>query len=247
MSQTATGTMVGRNSRHLEFVAPANSCFPYEIEGQDSDLRIKDHTHLPVQNKFINVTADLYLKFFEKLKVGAPSLRAGTKINKTSRIECFFEGAQAEMMNHINLTNYYRTSMPEVCKEYLNLEIAFIIQTIKIEKMHFTFYDEFDGRVFLSLDNIEEFLDIQADIKWHIENQFTLIIDSPKYIGYQLGLLKENDQGLALWRAKKVRFGKPVFKKITGPSNKITRDYLSKTYDQTPDLNAPIPIEAIFE
>ena len=246
MSETGTGTLVGKNTKQLQFVAPAESCFPFKIEGEETRLRIKDDTQLPVRSKVLHVNADMYFKLFEKLKVGAPSIKAGVHLNKTSRLDFFVEGAQAEMMDHIKLTEFYRNQMPSICKEYLDVDVAFIIQALKITQMHFSFYDDVGGRIYLSLDNIKEFLDIQVDVKWHIEDNFTLIVDTPKYIGYQLGLLKEDDNGLALWRARKERFGKPVFEKISRSSIFHTHDSDQHIFTSEGHFNEPIPIEAIF-
>ncbi len=62
--------------------------------------------------------------------------------------------------------------------------------------MSFIFHDAFGGKIGLTTDNIQQIVDIAAGVEWHIENNFTLVFTTPKYIGYHLAQLTEADNGL---------------------------------------------------
>ncbi len=77
--------------------------------------------------------------------------------------------------------------------------------------MKFAFYDKTGGKIQITVDNIQQYLDLSAVGSWEIDQSSTLIINTPKYIGYQLGELREADNGLSLKRATKVIMNTWVF------------------------------------
>ncbi len=50
--------------------------------------------------------------------------------------------------------------------------------------------------------------------QWEIVDETTIVITTPKYIGYQLGRLRLEDDGRSLWRAMSAKEDKYVFERI---------------------------------
>lgn len=61
--------------------------------------------------------------------------------------------------------------------------------------MKFVFLDQWGGRINLKV-NLEKIVDINAGIDWKVEGTDTLIISSPKYIGYQMSRIIDKGHGL---------------------------------------------------
>ena len=118
-----------------------------------------------------------------------------------------------EYMDAIQLSQFYREQMSSICKDYLD-KVGFIIQAIRIEQMKLQFIRENHQIIDLNLKKVEEILDISSDIDWKIEQNSTLVIDTPKYLGYQLGTLKRDDDGLALYRATKTYNDRFIFESM---------------------------------
>lgn len=210
-----TGTLVSGDAAHLDILSGPDSCFPptAPLNGEPTLLRRVDNTTLPNQAKTFSIDAAAMANFFNVMQVGTPSIKASAHIQDLKSFTFSFNGAHIEYIDVIALQNYYPTMNPS-CKSYLNL-VGFIIQALRIESMTFTFYEKNDSNVAVEIDKIQQYLDIATDISWHVENKVNLIIDSPKYIGYQLGSLRQEDNGISLYRANSTILDRFVFKKIT--------------------------------
>lgn len=213
LENAGTGTLVGGDYRSLMLVAPPETCFPDQLtfvnnDGSeyqvDTNIRFLDRTTIPNRQEHFSFSNDTYVRIFEMLGAASPSIRAGLKINETTRMELKFTGVHVEYLNSINLTKFYHSEyFNPFCKPYLN-EAGFIIQALKVDQLEFSFYNADNGRISFDVENIENFLDIGQDVSWHVKEETSLIIDSPKYIGYQLGALRDRDRGSILWRSTRV-------------------------------------------
>ena len=239
LQYAGTGTLVSGDAAHLELLSGPTSCFPtiVEIQGVPTSLRGIDNTTLPSQSKSISVDAYAMANFFNMMQVGSPSIKASTRIQDIKSFTFSFDGAHVEYIDLIALQNYY-PNMNQPCKNYLNL-VGFIIQAMRIDHMSFTFYEKNDSNVAVEIDKIQQYLDIAVDVSWHIENKVTLVIDSPKYIGYQLGSLREEDNGISLYRASSTIFDQFIFKKIT--TLPTDHDRFMEEEGEEPLLNASFP------
>ena len=65
----------------------------------------------------------------------------------------------------------------------------------------------------MTLEGIEEFIDVDFDVDWRIENKYSLVISTPKYIGYQLGRIRRKDEGFVFKRSTKIKKDRFVWKK----------------------------------
>ncbi len=215
LQYAGTGTLISGDAAHLEVLSAPETCFPttVDLNGVPTLLRRVDDTSLPSQTKTISIEANAMARFFNVLSVGTPSIKASAHTQNLKSFTFSFGGAHMEFIDAVALKSYY-PFMNESCKTYLNL-VGFIIQAIRIEKMSFTFYEKNDGNVAAEVDHIQAFLDVAADVTWHVENKVNLVIDTPKYIGYQIGSLRSVDNGVSLYRATSTIFNKFIFKKIT--------------------------------
>ncbi len=210
-----TGTLVSGDAAHLDILSGPESCFPstIDVDGEPTLLRRVDNTTLPNQAKTFSIDVAAMANFFTMMQVGTPSIKASAHIQDLKSFTFSFNGAHIEYIDVIALQSYYPT-MKQSCKNYLNL-VGFIIQALRIESMTFTFYEKNDSNVAVEVDKIQQYLDIATDISWHVENKVNLVVDSPKYIGYQLGSLRQEDNGISLYRANSTISDQFIFKKIT--------------------------------
>lgn len=213
LEHAKTGTLVGGAPDRMALVAPPETCFPDRTKEGLTELRNIDNTSLPNRRRSFSFAGNLKFSIFEILNQGNPTVRAGVQFSKIEKVELEFEQPKIEYMDLIKLTKFYRSTLPEGCADYLE-HVGFIIEAIRVDKMKFVFYDKDSGRVNLELDKIDEILDIASDVRWRIENEFSFVIDSPKYIGYRLGRLKASDEGMALYRASRVEENRFKFESI---------------------------------
>lgn len=207
-----TGTLIGGSPKAMEIIAHPSTCFP-DIDMGSTKVRFRDDTVLPKTSVHFSVSTDLQFRFFKALSAGAPSIQAGVQVNEVGSIEMDFEGVHVEYLDSVRLVDFYRRHMSEICREYLN-RVGVIFQAIVVDKMRFAFMSKNGGKIHISLDNINQYLDITADAQWQIDQNSTLVITTPKYLGYQLGALQEQDDGLSLRRATTVELNKWIFKDI---------------------------------
>ncbi len=207
-----TGTLIGGSPRAMNLIAPPERCFP-GISGGDSPLRFRDDTTLPNSKANFLVNVSVSGDLFKALGSSAPTIRAGAALNVAQAIELEFDGVHVEYIDSIRLVEYYRTKISEECRLWLD-DVGFISQAIVADKMRFSFYQKDGGKIQLTVDNIKNLLNISADASWEIERGSTIVITSPKYIGYQLGKLRKEDNGMSLRRASKVMLNHWIFTSV---------------------------------
>jgi hypothetical protein len=121
--------------------------------------------------------------------------------------------------------------MSQICKDYLD-KIGFIIQALGVDEMEFKFYDSTGGKIQLSVDNVSQYIGIAAGVSWSVDNTYSLIITTPKFIGYQLGALRRSDGGLALYRANRADGDQFIFEKLDVFTNYIDEMHIYETGDE---------------
>lgn len=212
LQYAGTGTLVGGSPSSLSLIASPETCFPNQINGVPTNLRQIDDSTLPHTVYKVSANGNANIKLFNFLSIGNPIISAGAQFGIVKTTELSMEGVHIEYMDSIKLSEYY-PQMPAICREYLK-HVGFIIQAIKVDKLSFKFYSSSGGAINLNLQNIQEIVNISANATWNIENSVTLNITTPKYIGYQLGKLQEQDQGLVLYRATRTVLNKFHFDPI---------------------------------
>jgi hypothetical protein len=207
------GTLIGGQPNKLNLIAAPETCFPSMIDGVPTNLKEIDSTSLPKRNYLFNITGNMKIKVFDFLKTGNSVIRIGTNFHVVQSMTLEMKGASVEYFDSVKLTQFYRESMSPLCKDYLD-KVGFIIQALKVDKLIFEFKDAYGHGIELSMQNLENIVDIDFDVNWKVENKTQLIIETPKYIGYQLGSLQRKEDGMILYRATQTKKNKFVFKPI---------------------------------
>ncbi len=203
LEQAGTGTLVGGKPNSMGIIADPQTCFPDEIDGKPTNLRRFDKTALGNVSRTTSVTGDFKVDFADFVNTGNPMFNIGLGFDDVTSLEIQFGDANIEYLDSVLLKDFYDNRMTPTCRDFLD-QVGFIIQALRVENMKFAFKESGGGYIKLDVNNISEILDIHADVKFHIEEDYLLSFDSPKYIGYQLGRLRFEDRGTALYRASKV-------------------------------------------
>jgi hypothetical protein len=219
MEDAKTGTLVGGSPDELLMVAPHDACFPDDVPG----LRKQDNTNVASKYQSYSFSGGAKAGLLDLLGTGNAAIGAGLDYHYASEVRLEMEGVKIEYFDSIMLAKYFRGQltnkhgvpyiMPEECKEYLQYT-GFIIQALRVEKLKFTFMNSQGVKMHINPKNIGVFLDIGLNASYHVENHTSLIIDTPKYIGYVLGRFRPEEDGIVLYRASKVKYGKFDFKSI---------------------------------
>ncbi len=213
LASAGTGTLIGGSPNAMTIAADPETCFPETINGQDTLIRkVQDTTlgSLSQATSFTGaVTVDL-LKFMSTANL-IFDINAGFSAVKS--VELQFVNATVEYIDLIQLETYYKNYLSDNCKSLLN-SVGFIIQALRVDKMRYVFKDVNNANINLTTNGISKYFNLTANIQYHIEQDYTLVIDTPKYIGYQMGRLASKDQGISLYRASQTFLNTYVFKSI---------------------------------
>ncbi|MCO4753587.1 MAG: hypothetical protein KC478_03850 [Bacteriovoracaceae bacterium] len=203
IESSGVGTMLGGRPTALAFIAPAESCF-----SQESIERHYDKQHF---NRTYNYAFQGNLGF-TIFGTSLFSAGLGLKDNHTVNIE--LNGITIEYLSSIDVTDWYQYGMHQTCKDYLD-DVGFVIQALITDSMKINIQQIGGLNIGLSADNISEFIQFEAGVDWQIIDSYTVEIKTPKYIGYQLGRLRLEDQGRVLYRAMTAEQDQFIFEPIT--------------------------------
>lgn len=207
------GTLIGGSPKFLSYISSSQTCFP-DSNSAAKSLKKSDRVNLPAIAQKIETSGSINFDLLATLSSGNAPIKVGVGFSKVQSISLSFEDVSVEYMDLVLLSRYYNEQLDSTCKDFLD-EFGFIVQALKVGKMKFEFKDEVGGNIELSATVVADILDIGVDVDWYVENQYTLVIDSPKYFGYQLGRLTKEDEGVSLYRASKVQANKFIFKKTS--------------------------------
>ncbi|MBI1860369.1 MAG: hypothetical protein HYR96_05570 [Deltaproteobacteria bacterium] len=193
MSGVGTGMIVRGTPDQLMPMAPPSRCFPYLSESMPNDLRWESDADLPSTHYTARVDFNASLNTIAA--AGTPGLTFKFNMTNIHKVDFEANGVTAEMFDQMALQDHINSSLSQQCKDAV-MQYPFVLNALKAKEMSFIFFDSWGGRVQLTADNLKQIVDIGADITWKIENDFKLIITSPKYIGYHLAQLRPEDNGL---------------------------------------------------
>lgn len=203
LGQAETGTMVAGRPSAVSFIAAANECFDKES--------IKRNTDYSEYSRKYSYT---FQGSFGFLLSGNPILSAGLGLNSKVYVNIELSGLTTEYMSSIDVTNWYQNGMSDVCKQYLN-DVGFVIQALKVDKIKLSFYRKDGTNINLDLNNISQYVGFNAGVNWEIVDETSVVVTTPKYVGYQLGRLRLDDDGRSLWRAVSIKDDKYLFERIS--------------------------------
>lgn len=202
VENAATGTLIGGRPDAVSYVAPPDDCFDREI--------IPRYTDRSEYSRKYSYKFQGSLGF---LLSGNFILGAGLSLKKDITVEIELSGLTTEFMSSIDVTDWYMSGMSETCRLYLN-DVGFVIQALKAEKLSIAFKKVSGNSIGLNLNNVSEYVEFETGVDWEIVDETRIEITTPKYIGYQLGRLRLEDNGRSLWRAMSVVDDKYFFERI---------------------------------
>ena len=217
LEESGTGTMLAGRPTALSYIAASNECFSHEALERSYDTQ---HFNRSYNYKF---QGNLGFTVF-----GSSFFSAGLGLDKTHTVNVELNGITIEYLSSIQVTDWYRNGMSETCKEYLD-DVGFVIQSLITDSMKISIQKIGGTNIGFTEENITQYIDIEAGVDWKIIDQYTIEINTPKYIGYQLGRLRLEDDGRVLYRAMVAEDDQFIFEpislfkdpeSITAPMNK---------------------------
>jgi hypothetical protein len=203
METSGSGTMLAGRPTALSFIAPPEDCFSPELLPRNYDTSNFRKTY--------NYQFQGNLGF---LAFGTPVVSAGLGLNNQHTVEVELNGITIEYLSSIGVTEWYRDGMSDTCREYLD-DVGFVIQALITDSMKISIKKVGGLNVGLNSDNVADFFEFEAGVDWQIVNEYEVEITTPKYIGYQLGRLRLEDDGRVLYRAKTVEDDRFIFEAIS--------------------------------
>lgn len=203
LENSKSGTMLAGRPNALAYIAPPESCF-----SEEQIPRTVDKQHF---NKKYNYS---FQGNFGFTVFGTALFSAGLGINKTHNVNVELNGITIEYMSSIDITDWYNSGMSQTCKNYLD-DVGFVIQALSTDSMKISIEKIGGTNVGLSAENISQFFNFEIGVDWKIIDSYTVEISTPKYIGYQLGRLRLEDDGRVLYRAMVAEGDKFVFEPIS--------------------------------
>jgi hypothetical protein len=231
LSHAGTGTLIGGPPKQMMVVADPQTCYPDEVDYVSTGLRRSEGSVLP--NKYRNFNFDIKASadFLDMIANSGGLISAGVGFNMVHNMEVTFEDVTIEYIDSVRLYQFYNLQMDPICKDFLD-QVGFIIQAIKIGKMSIKLYNKYGNNIELNVPVLESVFNLDVGLDWSLENRSSLVINSPHYVGFQLGKLTRSDGGMVLQRAAKTRGNKYVFQDVStfahSNLNKSSRRALSK-------------------
>jgi hypothetical protein len=202
LEHATTGTLIGGRPDAVSFVGNANDCFHHEV--------IPRYEDTSEYSKVYNYEFKGSLGF---LLSGNSILSAGLALSRDITVEIRLSGLVTEYMSSIDITDWYIDGMSNTCRRYLN-DVGFIVQALKAEELTISFKRLGGNSIGLDLDNVTDYIQFRTGVDWQIQDETSIVISTPKYIGYQIGRLRLEDDDRSLWRAMSVQDGRYFFERI---------------------------------
>lgn len=211
LAHSGTGTLVGGTPKAMVIAADPQRCFPDQVNGEPTNIRKIEDTNLGSINQTTSFEGKIGVDLIKFMNTGNSVFTIGAGGSAIQSVELEFQGAKIEYLDTIALQAFYDQKMSAECKYALD-DYGFIIQALRVDQMRYAFKNKAGGYIRLNMDAVSQYFNINVDVKYHIEQDYLLVIDSPKYIGYQLGRLREKDQGYSLYRAYQTFFNRYWFR-----------------------------------
>lgn len=202
LDEAKSGTMLAGRPAALAFVANAEDCFPEEEIPRYTDTSnfSKRHTYV-------------FKGGFGFLANANGIFSAGLNLKSDYLVNVEMTNMTIEYMSSIDVSRWYQEGMDEICMDYLD-DVGFVIQALKADKMTINIEKADGTKIGLDLENIDEFFNFDVGVDWEITDSYNVEITTPKYIGYQLGRLRLEDDGRSLYRAVEAVDDQFIFERI---------------------------------
>lgn len=210
------GTIIGGSPSELTFVAPPETCFPDKLpDGTPTNLRDSFPTSLPSESTHVKATGSLsaQLTNLAAQLTGAISFQADANFSDIKQVDLEVGSAAIDSLNLVALQTYYQNSMSADCKDYLDFT-GFVLEGLKVNQLSFQFISSSGVAIDLS-GSFAKSVSSSLSGSYEVQNNTTLVITSPTYLGYQLGSLRQGSEGFTLSRAADLASGKFNFKSLS--------------------------------
>jgi hypothetical protein len=215
MPSTRVGTILRGSDKEMYLVARPERCFPDLPDPRG--LRWLQATDLP--NEYRTIQFGFTANANAILGSGSQSITLKMSASYVKTVQLEFVGATVEFLDEMSFADYLANGMPSECKRAL-AEYPFIGQGLRIESMKFIFKDVADGNIDLTA-KLSEIVDIEAGVNWHLENSYTLVIETPKYIGYRMAKV-DAASGALLYATTIDQKGNWIFRAVSARANAAT-------------------------
>ncbi len=227
LDSVGVGTIVKGKPDNLIIYTKPEQCLPEKNpDGTATNLKWVSDTDLPQQVKEVKVDFSADLAFFGA--AGNPIFEIKPTAHFVSKVSVKFSNAQVEFINEMNFWAYYKSKMSETCKNAMS-KFPIFWKTLKVNKMEYIFSNEAGGSIKLDAPAVQQMLNINVDVSWSIKDDYTLVIDTPKYIGFLAAqLTKEsiNEEQMNVYSNRLNAKGEYIWETITA---KTFRPSLLKT------------------
>lgn len=244
LAHSGTGTLIGGRPSMMQLVSGPETCFPSEYEGEPTELRFIDEADLPSSHRQTTFNFGVGAGMLDILGNGNGLLNFGVGMSSDINITVNYEGATVEYIDAVKLKEFYDRYMSDTCKDFLDIT-GYVSQALRVEKMSFTFASKQGGQIDITLGGFLGGSVIpSANANWYVEDQYTLTIETPKYIGYQLGRLKREDGGYSFMRATNIKKDAYLWETLN-VFDIVARRGESRTSDDERDFE--IPYDEVIE
>jgi hypothetical protein len=202
LDNTAPGTMLAGKPSVLSFIANSEDCFP-----SDEITRHVDQSNFSKKHSY---------KFkggFGFFANANNLFSAGLSLKNDYMVNIEITNMTIEYMSSIDITDWYQGGMRDTCKSYLD-DVGFIIQAVKSDNLKISIKSDEGTNIQLDPTNISQYIQFDFGVNWELIDEYTVEITTPKYIGYQLGRLRLDDDGRSLYRATVAENDKFIFERI---------------------------------
>ncbi|MCB9027323.1 MAG: hypothetical protein H6625_13460 [Bdellovibrionaceae bacterium] len=212
LASAGVGTIIQGGPEALRVTTRPERCFPNHMgPNVPTQLRWVTDTNLP--SSYESFQLGFGVDLANILAAGNPLVNLNLGYNQAKNVKIEFDGASIEYLDEAALYYYYLSQMGELCREFLK-DSPFILQALRIEKMKFSFFNSSGVQISLSPGTIGQIMSIGTGVKWSIEKGQSLSINSPKYIGYQVGFMNDVRPGRIGWYAYKTKNNEFDFQEV---------------------------------
>jgi len=218
IAEAGTGTLVGNSPKDMNIYAGPQRCFP-DMDAQTerkTDIRHVVAIDLPSKTSTYRVSGNARIGLVDALGKGNAPVKAGVQFDKAQTIEFSYSAPKREYLDAVKLISFYRNSMPEdyfdvktgtvknACKEALD-RLGYIREALMVDGMSFKFYSSNGGAIDLTAIDPNTLLEFGFGTTWQVSQKYELKVTTKKYIGYRMGQLKRENDGLSFCSANTVK------------------------------------------
>lgn len=199
MANRAPGSLVHGGPEKMELYLPSHFCFTDFHKPYPNELA------LPIESKVKTTSLWFSGEFLERTNSDFADdqldmkIEIGASFDAVEKVEVYFDSATAYEYYPGQFRFAEIEDFNEHCVSSAFNDYPVIYQSLMVKEMKIVLYKSNDSRVELDATNLEDYLDIGIGVDWEIEENHTLVIKRPHYIGYKLLQLKveKDDEGKA--------------------------------------------------